>query len=231
MHDTNNTRTIAASSGGGQHRRPGRPRLSKKHADRAKARILGVARNLFVEHGYEGVSIRKIAAHAGCSTGVIYNHFQGKREILQSIWDDIFLLSFRECHHAATQHKGLISRLGAFCRAYVHYWEKYPEHFRMIYLMDERESRDHQYAKHSFAYWKYEWVTQQIEQGIVSGELRPKNENVPALVIAESIFSLCQGLAYTAIFRDVFREDGIEGIQQQITDNAIDALLAGAFDA
>ena len=86
--------------------------------------------------------------------GVIYNLFRGKREILQSIWDDIFLVSFKQCHNAAIQHENLIPRLRAFCVAYVRYWEEHPEHFRMIYLLDEGENKAQYYAKHSFAYWK-----------------------------------------------------------------------------
>lgn len=211
-------------------RAPGRPRLSKEQAEKAKANIESVARRLFVEHGYEGVSIRKIASQAGFSMGVIYAHFKGKREILQSIWDDIFLVSFRYCHGAAVQHEELISRIREFCRAYLRYWDENPEHFRMIYLLDEVENQDEYYAKHSFAYWKYEWITQQIEQGIVSGELRPRKTSLSALVIAESLFALCQGLAYTNVFRHVFRNDGIDNIQQQISDNSIDALLKGYFE-
>lgn len=218
----------------GEKRRPGRPRLTQRQADEAKARISGVARSLFIEHGYEGVSIRKIATHAGCSMGVIYNLFRGKREILQSIWDDIFLVSFKQCHNAAIQHENSIPRLRAFCTAYVRYWEENPEQFRMIYLLDEGENKDQYYAKHSFAYWKYEWVTQQIEQGMASGELRCRNNSTPALVIAESLFAVVQGLTYTSIFRTVFWDGKIPNLSQQlkqeIIDSTIDAVFTGFFE-
>ncbi len=210
--------------------RRGRPRLSKQQADASKTKIVGVARNLFAEHGYEGVSIRKIAKDVECSLGVIYNHFESKREILQSIWDDILLLAFKKCHDAASEYDTPLSRLRIFCTTYVQYWRDSPEHFRMIYLLDERGSQDQFYPKQSFSYLKYQWVTQQIETGVQSGELRSINEPARVDIIAKALYSLCQGLAYATVFRNFSKEFSDANFDQDLIESAIDALLAGYFD-
>lgn len=50
-----------------------------------KERILAVSRQLFLHHGYNGISIRKIASKARLTTGAIYFHFKNKRDIYETI--------------------------------------------------------------------------------------------------------------------------------------------------
>lgn len=52
-----------------------------------KERIFDVAVDLFSKHGYNGVSVRKIAEGAGIKESSIYNHFKTKEEILHCIFD------------------------------------------------------------------------------------------------------------------------------------------------
>jgi AcrR family transcriptional regulator len=47
--------------------------------------ILGAGIRLFRERGYNDVSIRALAAEAGCSTANLYHHFSSKYEIFVSI--------------------------------------------------------------------------------------------------------------------------------------------------
>lgn len=43
-----------------------------------RATILAVARRLFAERGYEGVSVRDITGAAGMSTGALFTYWTGK---------------------------------------------------------------------------------------------------------------------------------------------------------
>lgn len=52
-----------------------------------KEKIFDVAVDLFSKHGYNGVSVRKIADGAGIKESSIYNHFNNKEEILNCIFD------------------------------------------------------------------------------------------------------------------------------------------------
>ncbi|SHN43080.1 transcriptional regulator, TetR family [Cryptosporangium aurantiacum] len=49
--------------------------------------ILGVAAELFAEHGYEGTSLEKIAAGSGYSVGGIYNFFPSKDAVYAAVLD------------------------------------------------------------------------------------------------------------------------------------------------
>lgn len=50
------------------------------------ARIVEAAHALFLEQGYHGTSMRRIADAAGITMGGIYNHFAGK----EAIWEEVF---------------------------------------------------------------------------------------------------------------------------------------------
>lgn len=51
----------------------------------SRERILEVARDLFVAHGYRHLSIRQIAKELNYSHGAIYYHFESKAEIFYSL--------------------------------------------------------------------------------------------------------------------------------------------------
>ena len=50
-----------------------------------KEKILRVSIELFSEKGYEGVTLREIAARVGIKAASIYNHFKSKEDILEQI--------------------------------------------------------------------------------------------------------------------------------------------------
>ena len=54
-----------------------------------KQRILEVSLTLFSKNGYEGVSIREIAAAVGIKGASIYNHFKSKEDICQGIFKEM----------------------------------------------------------------------------------------------------------------------------------------------
>lgn len=49
--------------------------------------IFDAASELFAENGYENVSMREIAAKAGIRASSIYNHFRGKEDILDCVYE------------------------------------------------------------------------------------------------------------------------------------------------
>jgi AcrR family transcriptional regulator len=53
-----------------------------------RERILEVATAHFVEQGYDGVSMREIAADCGITKAALYYHFDGKSELLNEVFTD-----------------------------------------------------------------------------------------------------------------------------------------------
>ena len=54
---------------------------------KTRDKIILESLNLFSKKGYEGVSMRDIAAAVGIKGASIYNHFKGKEEIFNAIVD------------------------------------------------------------------------------------------------------------------------------------------------
>ena len=61
---------------------PTRRSLAKQQT---RAKVLAAARRLFSEQGYEGATIRDIAAAAGMSTGAVFANFSDKSDLFRAI--------------------------------------------------------------------------------------------------------------------------------------------------
>lgn len=57
----------------------------------ASARIRGAAMRLFAEHGFDGTSIRDVAAEAGVSSSLVVHHFKTKAQLKEAT--DAWLIS------------------------------------------------------------------------------------------------------------------------------------------
>jgi AcrR family transcriptional regulator len=53
--------------------------------ERTRDRVIQAAYRLFIEKGYHGTSMRRIAEQAGLALGGIYNHFASKEDILAAV--------------------------------------------------------------------------------------------------------------------------------------------------
>lgn len=60
----------------------------RKKGLETKREILDQAANLFARNGYDGVSVREIAKKAGIKESSIYNHFESKADILDTLFDE-----------------------------------------------------------------------------------------------------------------------------------------------
>ena len=65
-----------------QVRVPTRRALAKQQT---RTKVLAAARRLFSEAGYEGATIRDIAAEAGMSTGAVFANFTDKSDLFREI--------------------------------------------------------------------------------------------------------------------------------------------------
>lgn len=68
-----------------QHRMKARIPSPRPQADRRMpARLASSAYTLFSQHGFDGVNLDQIAAHAGVTKGSLYWHFNSKRELIHA---------------------------------------------------------------------------------------------------------------------------------------------------
>jgi AcrR family transcriptional regulator len=98
--------------------------------DDAKTRILSAATELFLEAGYDALSVRAIATRAGLSTIGIYKHFQGKQGILDALYIEGIARVARAMDVRDPDPKQAMLQA---CRNYLDIAERYPAHYDLIY--------------------------------------------------------------------------------------------------
>ncbi|MBN2892021.1 MAG: TetR/AcrR family transcriptional regulator [Bacteroidales bacterium] len=68
--------------------------------------IKETALNLFADEGYHNTSVQKIAKQAGISKGLLYNYFESKEQLLESIVNDFITDMYV---HFDPNHDGVLS--------------------------------------------------------------------------------------------------------------------------
>ena len=64
----------------------------RTQADRSESTrqaILGAARELFADRGYEATPIDEVARRAGVSKGALYHHYRDKAEVLAAVYEEL----------------------------------------------------------------------------------------------------------------------------------------------
>lgn len=83
-----------------------------------KIAIIDAARELFVKYGYEGLSIRDLAAQCGLAKATIYHHFHDKQDIFLSVVQLSVLAMHDRIVKAAAAEQEPLDRLRAVVEAY-----------------------------------------------------------------------------------------------------------------
>lgn len=113
--------------------------IKERHTrDREAVRrsILDAARDLFVSHGYENVSIRKIAERIEYSPAAIYGYFPSKDDIFFALAEEGFRLlgdPFRS-PEPALQALPPLDRLRAIFRRLYQFSRDHPQYFALMFV-------------------------------------------------------------------------------------------------
>ncbi|MEV8526745.1 MULTISPECIES: TetR/AcrR family transcriptional regulator [unclassified Streptomyces] len=76
-----------SSSGSAPAEKPRRARRTRMTGAERREQLLDIGRTLFAERGFEGTSVEEIAAKAGVSKPVVYEHFGGKEGLYAVVVD------------------------------------------------------------------------------------------------------------------------------------------------
>jgi AcrR family transcriptional regulator len=103
---------------------PTRRALAKQQT---RAKVLAAARKLFGENGYEGATIRDIAAAAGMSTGAVFANFTDKSDLFREIMLTDLETVTSQIRDALTRARGVEdAMLKIFSTGYAFYQDQMP---------------------------------------------------------------------------------------------------------
>ncbi|MFI6689473.1 TetR family transcriptional regulator [Streptomyces sp. NPDC050485] len=84
---TGSSRSAGAAGSAGPAEKPRRTRRTRMTGAERREQLLDIGRTLFAERGFEGTSVEEIAAKAGVSKPVVYEHFGGKEGLYAVVVD------------------------------------------------------------------------------------------------------------------------------------------------
>lgn len=117
-----------------QEKPRGRPSLSDQARDAKRAEIKSIALRLFLEEGFESVSMRRLGKEVGMTPMALYRYFPSKLDILSDLWGYIIGLAFKEVINSSSQPQNPKDRLRRICITYVEYWQENPDHYHLVFM-------------------------------------------------------------------------------------------------
>jgi len=103
-----------------------------------KQRILDVALRLFEERGYEGTTVRDIAAEAGVALGNVYRYFNSKEDFVLAFYEQLAHRQNEEATAAMQRCSSLRERLIVCVRCKLSVVDRYHEFFTELFSVAAR---------------------------------------------------------------------------------------------
>lgn len=100
--------------------------------DDTRDRILHSARDLLLQEGLAGLSMRRVAERAGVGTMTTYRHFESKQDLLAHVVVEGFRL-FQTYFYAALEGTDPADRLWRSAAAYLAFAVDHPQYYRLMF--------------------------------------------------------------------------------------------------
>lgn len=98
----------------------------------ARERILKAAEELFIERGFDGVSVNDVAVRAGFAKGLVFYYFNSKKELFDTVLDSYYKAQAVALMDAFITGGAVRERLHSGLDAYMDFIERNPGYPRLI---------------------------------------------------------------------------------------------------
>ena len=106
-----------------------------REKEQLRRQILSAARELFVNEGYENVSMRKIADKIEYSPTTIYLYFKDKADLLDSVCQETLLSLLNTLELLKRDKSDPVETLRKSGKAYVEFGLKYPQDYKLTFVV------------------------------------------------------------------------------------------------
>jgi len=164
-------------------------------ATERKATILAVAKVLFSDKGYHGVSVDEIARRLGVSPAILYRHFSSKEALYEEVLNDIACKRESYVDAVVKSDGSFADMLRKITRIYIESVSKDPDYLRME-MQSALEGSD---ATRQFFENRWRPFTDFIEFSLkelsASNSIKPVNGPLAAMafqgMVREALYSKC----------------------------------------
>ncbi|MNS48849.1 HTH-type transcriptional repressor KstR2 [compost metagenome] len=184
-----------------------------------RAEILAAAERIFVEHGYEGATIRKIADEVGLSSTALYMHFADKSEMLHEICRGAFEALIASHQKILIEDEPPEARLRRMIEAYIRFGFENPNAYRLTYLTRPVEAREGaQTVAQETGFELFRSFVAVVEQAVAAGRMKGD-----PTTLAQAIWACGHGIVSLRITKPYFEWAD----RDELTRVTLDALFAG----
>lgn len=160
--------------------RSGRKAKGSGHLRRAE--ILIAAERIFVECGYEGATIRRIADEVGVSSTALYMHFRDKSEILIEICEGAFAQLLVKNSELMTRDMDPVGRVRAMLEVYMGFAIQHPHAYLLVFNPSSASRQDKEAALESLGLKTFAIFKAAVSRAAEAGRLKSDDANEVAQV-------------------------------------------------
>lgn len=189
-----------------------------RHRASLRREILDAASQLFVEEGYQRVTMRRIAERIDYSPTTIYLYFKDKRELVGAICDETFSQLAAKLERLKATPETPLGHLREGLKTYLEFGTSHPNHYVVTFLQMQEPSKDFQFEGSAGAR-AFGSLLESVKACVAAGEIRTESVETTA----QSLWAAVHGL--TALFITM---KGFPFVSRRaLVDHTIETLIAG----
>jgi len=182
--------------------------------------ILDAARELFIKDGYENVTMRKIAEKIEYSPTTIYLHFNDKADLVRFLCEEAFVKLVDMFEKLGEDLRDPLLALKRCGRAYVDFGLKYPNDYRVTFMMSLKPQTPEDYLREdSMGMKAYGYLRKIVEECIRQGKFK----GAELESTTQSMWITVHGITSLIIAHPDFPWAD----QEHVIDQTIDRIIAG----
>lgn len=190
----------------------------ERHKQSLRREILDAAGQLFIDEGFEAVTMRKVAERIEDSPTTIYLYFRDKDELFRTICGETFGELKRRLDKLSGRGLTPLEFLRQGLRLYVKFGLEHPAHYTLTFSHGHQAAGGHTYET-SIGKQAFEHLRAAVASCVQSGDIRTPSVDASA----QALWAAAHGLVSLLIAHKDFPFVG----QRPLIDHTIDTMIAG----
>jgi AcrR family transcriptional regulator len=190
----------------------------RRHRESLRRDILEAASQLFVEEGYQRVTMRRIAARIEYSPTTIYLYFKDKNELLSAVCEETFSQLAGKLEHLQKTSGTPLGYLREGLRTYVDFGLAHPNQY-IVTFMSPGQGSDGAPFEHSIRSRAFDTLRQGVRACVENGDIQAPNADMTAQALWAGVHGVTSLLITMKGFPFAARPELVEHV--------IDTLVAG----
>ena len=200
---------------------PKSPRRPKGSGHLRRSEILEAAQRIFVEDGYQGATVRKIAQEVGVSSTAIYMHFPDKLAMVSEIAANAISVLLGHAREIAARPIDPAIRAREMMAAHMRFALENRSAYAVVFGEAQAEIREG--GAHSLGVEYYQCFAGVVGELARQGRLRREHPHA----VAQTMWAGCHGLVTLLILNPDFGWMPVDELTEAMTET----LMAGALKA